>query len=79
MLFKKCIGIATIIHTPYYIHDCKKSWSIKPNLYSLQRVQIEYPDETELLKEVLDIFDDDIIDTVWTNSIYLMEWYHHIH
>ena len=74
MLFKKYIGIASII--PY---NYKKPWFVKDKLYSLQRIQVEYPDETELLKDVLDIFDDDIIDTVWRNSVYFIEWTHHIH
>lgn len=74
MLFKKYIGLASIM--PY---NSKNAWCIKHKFYSLQRVQIEYPDETELLKDVLDIFDDDIIDTVWRNSVYFIDWTHHIH
>lgn len=64
MLFKRCIGLACI--TRYN------------TLYSLQRIQLENPDETDLLKELFDIFEDDIINTVWTNSVYFIEWSHHI-
>lgn len=76
MLLKKWIGLASI--TPYY-HDYRKSCILKDKIYLFQRVQIEYPDETELFKEMFDVFDDDIIDTLWTNSLYFIEWSHHIH
>jgi ketopantoate reductase len=77
MLFKKCIGLACIARYNT-IHDYKKPW-IKHTIYSLQRFQMENPDETELFKEMFDVFDDDIIDTVWTNRVYFIEWFHHIH
>ena len=64
MLFKRCIGLACIARYN--------------TLYSLQRIQLENPDETDLLKELFDIFEDDIINTVWTNSVYFIEWSHHI-
>jgi hypothetical protein len=64
MLFKRCIGFACIARYN--------------TLYSLQRIQLENPDETDLLKELFDIFEDDIINTVWTNSVYFIEWSHHI-
>jgi len=63
MLFKRCIGFACIARYN--------------TLYSLQRIQLENPDETDLLKELFDIFEDDIINTVWTNSVYFIEWSHH--
>ena len=75
MLLKKWIGLASI--TPSY-HDYRKSCILKDKMYSFQRLQIEYPDETELLKQSLDIFDDDIIDTLWKNSVYFIDWYHHM-
>jgi hypothetical protein len=64
MLFKRCIGLACIARYN--------------TIYSLQRIQLENPDETDLLKELFDIFEDDIINTVWTNSVYFIEWSHHI-
>ena len=74
MLFKKYIGTATIMSYNY-----KNAWCINHKLYSLQRLQIEYPDETELLNDLLDIFDDDIIDTLWGNHVYFIDLTHNIH
>lgn len=76
MLFKKCIGVACIARYNIF-YDYPKTY-MKKNIYSLQRFQIEYQDETELVKELFDVFDDDIINTVWTSHAYFIEWNHHI-
>jgi len=71
MLFKRCIGFACIARY-------NTLYSLQRIQLDLQRIQLENPDETDLLKELFDIFEDDIINTVWTNSVYFIEWSHHI-
>jgi hypothetical protein len=77
MLFKRCIGFACIARYNTLYSLQRIQLDLQRIQLDLQRIQLENPDETDLLKELFDIFEDDIINTVWTNSVYFIEWSHH--